>query len=186
MLRGYPFYAIIALTTDMLATPERTERYHARHSSIHTSVLGRTGLRVSGAGFGGYRVSAGIAAHRMALRRAILSGINLIDTSANYADGGSEELIGEVIAELEADGMLSREEIVLVSKGGYIQGSNYEMARERAEAGSGFLDVVEYDAGLWHCIAPEFLHDQISRSLDRLGLPAIDVYLLHNPEYYLS
>jgi len=170
----------------MLATPERTERYHARHTGIHTSVLGRTGLRVSGAGFGGYRVSAGIAAHRMALRRALVSGINLIDTSANYADGGSEELIGEVIAELEADGLLSRGEIVLVSKGGYIQGSNYEMARERAESGSGFPDVVEYGPGLWHCIAPEFLHDQISRSLDRLGLPAIDVYLLHNPEYYLN
>jgi aryl-alcohol dehydrogenase-like predicted oxidoreductase len=170
----------------MIATPELTERYHARHAGLHTTLLGRTGLRVSGAGFGGYRIASGVEAHRMALRRALASGINLIDTSANYADGASEELIGQVIAEMVADGLLSRGEIVVVSKGGYIQGSNHAMALERVQAGSGFPDVVDYAPDLWHCIAPEFLQDQITRSLGRLGLPALDVYLLHNPEYYLG
>ncbi len=170
----------------MRATAESTAAYHLRHPGLHTSILGRTGLTVSGAGFGGYRIAAGVAAHRIALRDAVASGINLIDTSANYADGGSEELIGETIAELVRDGLLSRNELVLVTKGGYIQGSNYEMARERVAAGSGFPEVVEYGEGLWHCIAPEFLADQITRSLERLDLPSVDVYLLHNPEYYLN
>src|SRR4051812_18480600 len=136
------------------------------------SPLGRTALPVSGAGFGGYRVSVGVPAHRMALRRALTSGVNLIDTSANYSDGGSEELIGETLAELMQDGRITRGDVVVVTKGGYIQGSNYTMARERLEAGSGFPEVVEYASGLWHCIAPEFLNDQITRSLGRLGLPS--------------
>lgn len=151
-----------------------------------SATLGRTSLSVSGAGFGGYRVSIGVGAHRMALRKTLTSGINLIDTSANYSDGGSEELIGDVIAELVRNGEMKRSDVVVVTKGGYIQGSNYAMARERAEAGSGFPEVVEYGPGLWHCIAPEFLDDQITRSLNRLGLPYVDVFLLHNPEYYLE
>jgi hypothetical protein len=46
--------------------------------------------------------------------------------------------------------------------------------------------LVEYAEGLEHCIHPDFLDDQIGRSLDRLGLDALDGYLLHNPEYYLG
>jgi aryl-alcohol dehydrogenase-like predicted oxidoreductase len=170
----------------MRAIPEATRDYFRHHSDVHTSILGRTGLTVSGAGFGGYRISSGVEAHHQALRQALTSGINLIDTSANYADGASEELIGETIGELVRDGSITHNQLVVVSKGGYIQGMNYQVAQERLQSGGGFPDVVEYAPGLWHCIAPEFLQDQITRSLNRLQLRTIDVYLLHNPEYYLS
>jgi aryl-alcohol dehydrogenase-like predicted oxidoreductase len=46
--------------------------------------------------------------------------------------------------------------------------------------------LVLYGYGLEHCIHPEFLEDQLSRSLERLQLSTLDFYLLHNPEYYLS
>jgi hypothetical protein len=39
---------------------------------------------------------------------------------------------------------------------------------------------------LWHCISPDFLENQITLSLQRLNLDKIDVYLLHNPEYFLT
>ncbi len=39
---------------------------------------------------------------------------------------------------------------------------------------------------MWHCISPDFLENQISLSLQRLNLDKIDVYLLHNPEYFLT
>ena len=32
---------------------------------------------------------------------------------------------------------------------------------------------------------PSFLEDQLNRSLERLGLEAVDAFLLHNPEYYM-
>jgi aryl-alcohol dehydrogenase-like predicted oxidoreductase len=45
---------------------------------------------------------------------------------------------------------------------------------------------VEYSQGLEHCIHPEFVEDQLTRSLKRLNLETLDGYLLHNPEYYLG
>ncbi|HVK39267.1 MAG TPA: aldo/keto reductase [Candidatus Kapabacteria bacterium] len=170
----------------MHATVEATASHTIKFPDLHFNVLGRTGLHVSGAGFGGYRVSIGVETHRRALEHALLSGINVIDTSTNYADGGSEQLIGETLLELARTGLIERRAIVTVTKAGYIQGSNYQMARERRDAGGGFPEVVEYGEGLWHCIAPEFLEDQLTRSLERLNMTTVDVLLLHNPEYYLG
>ncbi|MGA1414287.1 MAG: aldo/keto reductase, partial [Candidatus Kapaibacteriota bacterium] len=56
-----------------------------------------TGQTVSKAGFGTYRIALGNDAHALALMKAIASGINLIDTSTNYALGASEMLIGEAL-----------------------------------------------------------------------------------------
>jgi hypothetical protein len=141
---------------------------------------------VSQAGFGCYRISAGVAHHEKALAMALTGGINLIDTSANYADGGSEILVGQVLAKLMGSGELSRNEIVVVSKVGYLQGQNYALSKERKQAGRPFPELVEYGEGLEHCIHPEFLQDQLNRSLERLNLESLDFYLLHNPEYYLE
>ena len=49
-----------------------------------------------------------------------------------------------------------------------------------------FPEVVEYGPGIWHCIHPEFLATQIERSCSLMEQDYIDVYLLHNPEYYLE
>jgi uncharacterized protein YyaL (SSP411 family)/aryl-alcohol dehydrogenase-like predicted oxidoreductase len=147
--------------------------------------LGATGLTVSRLGFGAYRVDDETPAHRAALVHALRSGCNLIDTSTNYGDGGSERLIGEVVREGVEDGGLRREELVVVTKVGYVQGSNLELAEQREEEGRPFPEIVKYANGLWHCIHPEFLREQLARSRERLGLATIDVCLLHNPEYFL-
>jgi aryl-alcohol dehydrogenase-like predicted oxidoreductase len=168
------------------ATTPGTSDLAQRHGKLSYAPLGQTGLRVSQAGFGGYRISAGVPAHAAALRRAMESGVNLIDTSANYADGRSEELIGEVIAQLVSDGRLRREELVLVSKAGYLQGRNYDISQQRKRQGAPFPELVPYADGLEQCIHPDFLQDQLARSLQRLGMETIDIYLLHNPEYFLG
>jgi aryl-alcohol dehydrogenase-like predicted oxidoreductase len=168
------------------ATAEQTARWTARFPELAHQLLLGTGLTVSSAGFGSYRVDAGADAHREALRYSLRHGINLIDTSANYADGGSERLIGEVLAELTAGGELTRESVVVVTKAGYLQGENYRLSQERKRQGSPYPELVEYSDRLEHCIHPEFLGEQLDRSLDRLKLESVDVYLLHNPEYYLS
>jgi len=120
------------------------------------------------------------------LRKALLSGVNLVDTSSNYADGGSEALVGEVVGELVESGELKRESVVMASKVGYLQGSNYRLSQKRKEEGRPFPDLVLYGEGLEHCIHPEFIEDQLTRSLQRLQMDALDFYLLHNPEYYLG
>jgi hypothetical protein len=171
---------------DGFATPEGTEFYAQEHSSFHYGELNQSGLLVSQAGFGCYRVDATVTKHREALRRALVTGANLIDTSSNYADGGSEALVGAVLEDLASSGDISRESVVVVSKVGYLQGQNYELSQERKRRGSPFKELVLYADGLEHCIHPEFLEDQLTRSLERLRLSCLDFYLLHNPEYYLS
>ena len=164
----------------------KTSSYSDRYPAIKCKTLGKTNYRVSICGFGSYRIDIGVQSHEKALVRAIQSGINILDTSANYSDGGSEKLIGKVVNELIEADMISRDEIVIVSKGGYIQGSNYDIASERENSGKPFPEVTKCTPDLWHCIHPEFLKDQITRSLGRLNLKKIDVYLLHNPEYFLT
>ncbi|MCM2255520.1 MAG: DUF255 domain-containing protein [Vicinamibacteria bacterium] len=173
------------------ATAEGTARYAARQRAAGRLAaafgpLGACGLTVGRLGFGGYRVEDETAAHHQALVEALASGVNLLDTSTNYMDGGSERLYGEVLAELCAEHQLARDEVVVVSKIGYLQGENFELAKAREEEGKPFPEVVQYDEDLWHCLHPEFLADQLARSLDRLQLRTLDVLLLHNPEYFLK
>ena len=148
--------------------------------------LGTTGLTTTRMGFGTYRVDMQHSDHRDALKNALRDSCNLIDTSTNYMDGDSERLVGSVLAELTAAGELNREEIIVVSKIGYVQGQNLKLAEAREKAGRPYSDMVKYGEGIWHCIHPDFLADQLTLSLDRLGLTTLDVCLLHNPEYFLS
>ncbi len=148
------------------------------------TVLGATGLTTTRLGFGTYRVDMQHAEYREALRLAVQKSCNLIDTSTNYTDGDSERLVGSVLAELVASGEIRRNEIIVVSKIGYIQGQNLKLAQAREKSGRPYPELVKYGEDIWHCIHPEFLADQLALSLDRLGLTTLDVCLLHNPEYF--
>ena len=137
--------------------------------------LGRTGLSAYPVGFGCYRIGEENSTHEAALRSYLDRGGNLADTSANYTDGQSERLVGRVIKDYP------RDRLIIVTKGGYIQGQNMWLAQSRS-----FPEVVHYADGLWHCIHPEFLETQIRLSSERLQVGTMDVFLLHNPEYYLT
>jgi aryl-alcohol dehydrogenase-like predicted oxidoreductase len=130
-------------------------------------------------GFGTYRVSHRSKDHKEALLDAIKHGVGLIDTSANYTDGDSETLIGEVLKEVES-------KPIIVTKAGYVQGKNLDALEEILKTHPIKEDVVEFSTDLKHCIHPVFLGQQLEQSLSRLGLEKLDVLLLHNPEYYLK
>lgn len=168
------------------ATAEETLKFGNKFPELMHKPLGSTGLTVTACGFGAYRVDYRVREHFDSLEYAVSNGINLIDTSANYSDGGSEILIGNVIGDMVNAGKIRREEIVIISKGGYIQGKNLQAAQKMKEDGSGYREVTEYAENIWHCIHPEFLKDQVTLSLERMKLETIDVYLLHNPEYFLD
>jgi len=168
------------------ASANSTLSFSEKFPQLQYNLLGKTGLTVSGCGFGAYRVDYRVREHFETLEYALSNGINLIDTSANYSDGGSETLIGNVLEEMSEQKKIKREEIVIVSKGGYIQGKNLEAAKKMKEDGHGYKNVTEYAENIWHCIHPDFLKDQITFSLERMKLETIDVYLLHNPEYFLD
>ena len=168
------------------ATYDGTREFAKQYPNLQYYPLGTTDFMVSQVGFGCYRIDPRVHNHQLALRTALIHGVNLIDTSTNYGDGGSEQLVGHLLGLMFAGGQLKREQVVITSKIGYLQGSNYETSQERKAAGTPWPDLVEYSDGLEHCIHPKFLADQLSHSMDRLQVETLDICLLHNPEYYLG
>ena len=127
--------------------------------------------------FGTYRITDQNPTHILALREAINSGIKLIDTSSNYMDGAAERAIALALQGVDED---KRKNVEILSKFGYIQGSNLIKHKEEA-----FEDVVEYSETCYHSISASFMRSQLLDSLLRLEMKKIDCYLLHNPEYYI-
>lgn len=82
---------------------------------MQQTILGRTGLSVSQLGLGTMTWSRDTDEHeaRDQLGAFLEAGGNLIDTSASYADGGSELLLGALLSE-----GIRREDVVVVSKAG--------------------------------------------------------------------
>nr|WP_321267559.1 aldo/keto reductase [uncultured Sulfurimonas sp.] len=127
--------------------------------------------------FGTYRISDYNPQHIEALKEAIESGISMIDTSSNYMDGGAERAIALAFREFDED---TKSNVEIISKVGYIQGSNLDRHKDRA-----FEEVVEFSNDCYHSISKSFIYDQLTESLKRLEMQRVDCYLLHNPEYYL-
>jgi aryl-alcohol dehydrogenase-like predicted oxidoreductase len=120
-------------------------------------ILGRTGLEVSVIGFGAMTIG-GIygpvddAVGNQALHAAVDAGINFIDTSDAYGAGHSERVIGAFLKERP-----DRHQIIVCTKGG-----NNMVTGTRN-------------------FTPDYIRNCVEGSLQRLGVDAIDLYLLHNP-----
>lgn len=127
--------------------------------------------------FGTYRITEQNPTHIAALREAIESGIRLIDTSTNYMDGAAERAVALALSGVDSE---LAQSVEIVSKFGYIQGSNLLKHRE-----SPFEDVVEFSPTCYHSISPSFMRSQLADSLERLERKHIECYLIHNPEYLL-
>lgn len=124
---------------------------------MQTRTLGRTGLAVTVVGFGALTIGGafGPVADQVsieALHAAVDAGINFVDTSDAYGAGHSEEVIGKFLKERP-----DRDRIILCSKGG-----NNLVTGQRN-------------------FTPGYIRGCLEGSLQRLGIDAIDVYLLHNP-----
>ncbi|MCC7441469.1 MAG: aldo/keto reductase [Bdellovibrionales bacterium] len=134
-------------------------------------------------GFGTYRAGTDRPEHAQALGLALARGVALIDTSTNYLGGDAERLVGKALSELRAGG---RNAPFVVTKAGYVQGENHALAEKAEAEGRPFPGMVKVQRGLWHCVSPEWIEDQLTRSLQRLGAARVDALLLHNPEYFLK
>ncbi|MBM9577220.1 aldo/keto reductase [Leptospira sp. 201903070] len=176
------------------ATSESTKEY-SENSSLqkkyksgenllnpYFNFRGRTLSRIA---FGCYRVGLESPEHKKALELSFQEGFNVVDTSSNYGNGESESLLGRVLGEKIDRGELKREDVFIITKSGYIQGRNLQIVSELEKKNQEFPEITYYQEGCYHCIHPAFLEDQLTLSLKRLGLETVDVFLLHNPEYFL-
>jgi aryl-alcohol dehydrogenase-like predicted oxidoreductase len=176
------------------ATPEGTRRYAQRFAGRAAQGHYRPaqGLALSSIGIGTYLGDADEAADRaytQAVAEAVRRGVNVIDSAINYRLQRSERSVGATLRELAAEGF-SRDEIVLCTKGGYLTPDgtmplnprNYFLQEYFA---AGVMKPQDVAAGC-HVMTPGFLANQLERSLRNLGVEALDVYYLHNPETQLS
>lgn len=158
----------------MFATIEATTRYCNRFPEFRDAQFyrGVFGLQVSSLGIGTYLGGDDEASDRAytdALIAAGESGINFFDTAINYRNQRSERAIGAALKHLQ------RDEIAVCTKAGFLTpGAVPQSLRPE--------DIV----GRMHSMAPDFLADQIERSLANLGAETIDVFYLHNPETQLG
>lgn len=129
-------------------------------------------------GFGAYRVEQGVKEHQAALELFLSMGGAHIDTAGNYTSGGSERLIGEVLQRTNG------EPVRVVTKAGYLEPEVETHIRDGLRGT--YAEQVETPYGFASCIHPSFLADALERSLQRLRLPRLDTFLLHNPEYFLT
>ena len=121
--------------------------------------LGNSDLEVSVVGLGTWALGSDFygevddSQSVAAIRQAIDSGINLIDTAPPYGDGHSEKVVGEAIKGY-------RDEVIIATKCGV------------------YRDGAEFVRDL----SPDTVRKQINGSLERLGIDTIDLYQIHWPD----
>jgi len=186
MAADRPFLAGRATPAGCARLVERRRAADPTLDSTAYRSLGASGLTCSKIGFGGYRLVAGDWHHQRALVAALAEGCNLFDTAANYGDGASERMIGATLAAAIGAGQLARDEVILVTKAGYLQGGLLAEVKRRTGALEPPTGVVAVADGCWYSLDPDHLAFSLATSLDRLGVEAVDLFLLHNPEVYLT
>jgi len=103
-------------------------------------------------GLGTWRLGEGVGQHAaevVALRLAFELGYRLVDTAEMYGEGGAEQVVGEALAQALRAGTLKRDDVFIVSK------------------------VYPHNASEHGTLAA------CERSLGRLKLDHLDLYLLH-------
>jgi len=177
------------------ATKEGTARYRDRSKNMLPSDHFREsqGLWMSSIGFGtylgNYDESTDIR-YRDAVIRAVELGCNSIDTAINYRFQRSERSIGAALQVLFNDGKISRDELIIATKGGYIpfdgappkDMNTYFIETFMKPGIASSEDIVSGS----HCMTPRYIENQLECSLRNLGLECIDIYYLHNPEEQLQ
>ena len=110
------------------------------------------GVQVPCLGLGTWRMGESRSTHAAdvaAVRQALELGYRLIDTAEVYGDGGAERVVGEALRGASQAGTVRREDVFLVTK------------------------VLPSNASRTATIAA------CERSLERLGVDQVDLYLLH-------
>jgi len=150
------------------------------------------GLWLSSIGIGSYLGDHDAATddlYQQAVVGTVELGGNVIDSAINYRFQRSERSIGAALKELAQKG-ISRSEIVIATKGGFIpfDGAPPQNIRSYFEETfirpgiAGFDDVIQG----CHCMTPKYLLHQLECSRRNLDLDCIDIYYVHNPETQLA
>jgi len=170
------------------ATPEGTKKFAERQNQdSHKNYKNIHNLTLSNVGIGTYLGNPDTETDynvQNAVKKSILGGINVIDSAINYRAQKAERSVGNAISQLIDNNDISREEIFVSTKNGYVTNDGdikedlmqYVM---REYGKTGIVKEGDISPG-YHCMTIPYLNDQLERSLKNLGLDCIDLMYLHN------
>jgi aryl-alcohol dehydrogenase-like predicted oxidoreductase len=134
-----------------------------------TRPLGTSGLQITQVGFGAWAIGGGGWAYGWgsqddtdsitAIKHAVASGINWVDTAAIYGLGHSEEVVGRALREIPG-----AERPYVFTKGGQVPDRSRPFAEPQRN------------------LRPESIRKEAEASLKRLGIDRIDLYQFHWPD----
>ena len=169
------------------ATSEGTKKF-AQNSGVNISNFNEfQNLTLSNVGIGTYLGDPDAKTDDLvtdAVKQSITSGVNVVDTAINYRSQKAERSVGKAISELIQEGKISRDQIFVSSKNGYVTNDAdinlgfWEYVKEEYSQ-KGVIKEGDVTSG-YHCMTPAYLSDQLDRSLKNLGLDCIDLMYLHN------
>ena len=169
------------------ATPDSTKKF-AESSGVNLSNFNEfANLTLSNIGVGTYLGDPDSRTDDMvtnAVKQSILSGVNVIDTAINYRAQKAERSVGKAISELIQEGKISRDQLFVSTKNGYVTNDAdvklgfWEYVKEEYTQ-KGIIKEGDVTSG-YHCMTVPYLSDQLERSLKNLGLESIDLMYIHN------
>jgi len=170
------------------ATPEGTAKFASSHASVPPQNYKKIrDLMLSNVGVGTYLGEPDAATDTLvtgAIRASIESGINVIDTAINYRSQKAERCVRKAVSELVEEGRISRDQIFVSTKNGYVTGDadvpmDFWPYVNREYVKNGVISEGDISSG-YHCMTVAYLEDQLERSLRNLGLESADLMYLHN------
>ena len=170
------------------ATPEGTKNFTAKNDTIPEKNFNVfQDLSLSNVGIGTYLGNPDSDTDNMvknAVKKSVLAGVNVIDTAINYRAQKAERSVGQAISELVNENKISRDEIFISTKNGYVtnDGDIQEDLMQyiiRELGKPGIVKEGDISSG-YHCMTIPYLEDQLNRSLKNLQLECIDLIYLHN------
>jgi aryl-alcohol dehydrogenase-like predicted oxidoreductase len=173
------------------ATPEGTAAYAKKQTKAHAGHWKSSlGLTLSSVGMGSYLGNADPVTdgkYAAALTLAVQNGINVFDSAINYRYQRSERNLGVGLKKAIDGGLVTRDQVLLCTKGGFISGDMGPPTKEWFEQTylkPGIVTAQEFVAGC-HCMTAKYLRHEVEQSLINFDVETIDVYYVHNPETQL-
>lgn len=121
-----------------------------------------------------------------AVYESIKSGaVNVIDTAINYRAMKSEKSIGQALLRLEKDGIISRDEVFICTKNGYITNDGDYPSIDVMEymqkmfISNGIIGEHDISSG-YNVLNPDYIERCIDKSLTNMHLSTIDLVYVHN------
>ena len=174
------------------ATPSGTKKYldYAIEKGKPSSHFRNfDGLYLSSIGMGTYLGQASVEDDNdieNAVYDSIKSGaINVIDTAINYRAMKSEKSIGQALLRLINDGVITRDEVFICTKNGYITNDgDYSRVdvmeyMQKMFISTGVIKPDDISSG-YNVLNPNYIARCIDKSLSNMHLNCIDLVYIHN------